>query len=1114
MASSSTLINASYDVFINHRGPDVKNEFATELYHALCRYGLRVFLDIEELEEGDKITSEIDGAIRTASVQIAIFSPDYASSSWCLNELLLMLEMLKSGSTILPIFYNVEPSDLRHKKYVVSLRSLAGKETIDFQTQVKKPRYEADLIEKWKNALSDAADISGFNLRTYNGDRGQLVDKVVQRVLEKMKMIPLDVSPYPTGLADKVKDLERIISLQQRSEGPRVVGIVGLGGIGKTTLAKELFNLHRRYYHRSCFLSDVRGKAAMGILNKLQRKLLLDLTKRKEVKIFDIDEGKAILKMYFSCPHEVLIVLDDVDHVEHLDALLLPVKDILNPGSLILVTSRNKDILTSSGIPQSSIYNLKGLNRQQSQVLFCSHAFDQSHPVSGFEQQVNEFLDVCNGLPLSLKVFGALLRGKEDMEYWRAQLYQISELLPQDIEGSLKISYDSLSRWEKQIFLDIACFFIGEDKDNAIRIWDGSGWGGKLCFMNLENKCLVEVDNKNHIKMHDHLRDLGRNIAKNEPGCPLRLWRTTEDLSNQSPVRGIKNLADCSRLGADTSSLQLLSAEGNLVESIVRVGQSPQLIWLCWLNCPFSSLPSWIPTKKLRVLKISEDDSGLETLWQESQVPMQLRELDIAATLLLKIPESIGQLKHLEKIVLKPGISDNMDLKSLPDEFCLLQSLKHLELSHCSEMKLLPDSFGNLTSLQHIMLSSLYSLEMLPDSFGNLKNVQHIRLSDCRKLKMLPETFGNYFTTLQHIDLSGCFRLKTLPDSFWKIYNLQHIDLSYCYNLEICPNSQTFGNLTELKYLNMKECKMLTISSETLGSITKLEYLCLPSCKRIEVLPPQVTHQRFMLELSLLCPGLKELSRDIQELSNLKRLHLGSSALETLPETIGQLRSLEELELHFCHRLKCLPDSMTKLSQLKKLKMVKMANLELLDIKECPSELPRRNVGEAGCMFTSTLANTRGPKGLHVQLNIQHLKLENCLKLVDVRALPTTIITLEMEGCLSLEMIGGLYGLAKLQMLKITLSRKLKELPGIETLVSLEMLSMGDLKKLNSIQGLGQLKMLRTLDIIKCPELQELPSVEDAKSLRKLTVCECPKLQWGERVMTQLRQQLHYCSVD
>jgi Leucine-rich repeat (LRR) protein len=998
------------------------------------------------------------------------------------------------------------------------------KKTFDYQTRQEKPRYDSDIIEKWRKALYDAANISGFDLETYNGNRAQMVDKIVQRVLDKMEKIPLHVSPYPTGLDEKIKDLERTVLLQHQRGGARVVGIVGLGGIGKTTLAKEFFNLHRSDYHRSCFLFDVRENAATGFLNKLQMRLLRELTKLNNEEIYNTHEGKAMLTRYLSSSHESLIVLDDVEHIEHLDALLLPIKDVIHSSSLILVTSRNKDVLISSAIPESSIYRLTGLSRQQSQELFCSHAFHRSHPVLGFQQEVNMFLDVCDGLPLSVKVFGALLRGNEDLEYWKAQYREISESqsLPPDIQRSLKISYDSLNPREKQIFLDIACFFIGEDRDTAIRIWDGSSWGGWLGFRNLENKCLVEVDNKNCIRMHDHLRDLGRDIAKNEPGCPLRLWCPAEDLNTQSPVRGIKNLADCSRLGADTSRLQLLSGEGNCVESILKVRQSPQLIWLCLFNCPYSSLPSWIRKKNLRVLKMSEDDLGLETLWQdesqcpdESQVPLQLRELDIAATHLLKIPKSIGQLKYLEKIVLKPGNSGDMKLETLPDEFCHLQSLKHLELNHCSRLKQMPDSFGNLTNLQHILFLSLYSLEMLPDSFGNLRNLQHIRLSDCKELHMLPEAFGKHCTTLQHIDLSGCFKLEMLPHSFWKLTNLQHIDLSYCYNLNMCPNSQTFGNLTQLKYLNMKECKRLSISSKTLGNITTLEYLCLPSCKLIEVLPPQVTHQRSLFELSLLCPRLKELSSDIRELSNLKRLHLGSNILETLPDSMGHLRSLETLELHSCHRLKCLPDSTAKLPRLKKLAIVKMDHLELLEIEECPSsELPMRNVDEEGCMFTSTLTNTRGPRGLHLQLNIQHLKIKDCVHLVEVRALPTTIIKLKLEGCSSLKKIGGLSGLAKLQTIKITLSRELEELLGIETLASLEMLSVGDLKKLNSIQGLGQLKKLRILDIIKCPELKELPSVEDARSLKKLTACECPKLQWGERVKTQLRQRLQYFSID
>jgi hypothetical protein len=99
-------------------------------------------------------------------------------------------------------------------------------------------------------------------------------------------------------------------------------------------------------------------------------------------------------------------------------------------------------------------------------------AFGQPHPVIGFDEMVEKFLKVCNGLPLSLKVLGALLRGKDDLRYWKAQLQKTSKILPRDIQSTLQISYDALDEVEKQIFLDIACFFIGEDRNTAIRIWD------------------------------------------------------------------------------------------------------------------------------------------------------------------------------------------------------------------------------------------------------------------------------------------------------------------------------------------------------------------------------------------------------------------------------------------------------------------------------------------------------------------------------------------------------------------------------------------------------------------------------------------------------------------
>lgn len=172
-----------YDVFINHRGPDVKKTLASYLYHSLVAHGLRVFLDTEEMQEGDSLTSQIEGAIRTAFIHIAIFSPRYAESSWCLDELVLMLE---SRSTIIPIFHTVKPSELTSEngKYAQHLRQLEEK-----TDQEGKPRYDPATIRKWKTALSDVDKSTEFDLEHYDSDEGLLADEVTQRVLsEEVKL--------------------------------------------------------------------------------------------------------------------------------------------------------------------------------------------------------------------------------------------------------------------------------------------------------------------------------------------------------------------------------------------------------------------------------------------------------------------------------------------------------------------------------------------------------------------------------------------------------------------------------------------------------------------------------------------------------------------------------------------------------------------------------------------------------------------------------------------------------------------------------------------------------------------------------------------------------------
>lgn len=178
-----------YDVFLNHRGKDVKNTLASNLYYRLRDHELQVFFDKEEMQKGSRINSVIENAINFSSIHIVILSENYAQSEWCLDELLLMID---SGSIIIPIFYDVKPTDIwwnpvdgRNGVYAEALRILEEEKTFDPETQQEKPRYESHTIEMWKKALMEVtAGREGLKLETYDGDEGKLVDMIVQEVVK------------------------------------------------------------------------------------------------------------------------------------------------------------------------------------------------------------------------------------------------------------------------------------------------------------------------------------------------------------------------------------------------------------------------------------------------------------------------------------------------------------------------------------------------------------------------------------------------------------------------------------------------------------------------------------------------------------------------------------------------------------------------------------------------------------------------------------------------------------------------------------------------------------------------------------------------------------------
>ncbi|KAG2668399.1 hypothetical protein I3760_15G158700 [Carya illinoinensis] len=158
MASSSSSCSDTspwlHDVFLSFRGVDTRNTFVGHLYDALARKGIHVYRDDVDLRRGTEISPTLLQAIKSSRISIIVFSKNYASSTWCLDELLKILECKESKQQIvLPIFYHVDPSDVRHQ------RGSFGKALAEHAEKL----YDDISLQRWKVALRDVANLSGYD---------------------------------------------------------------------------------------------------------------------------------------------------------------------------------------------------------------------------------------------------------------------------------------------------------------------------------------------------------------------------------------------------------------------------------------------------------------------------------------------------------------------------------------------------------------------------------------------------------------------------------------------------------------------------------------------------------------------------------------------------------------------------------------------------------------------------------------------------------------------------------------------------------------------------------------------------------------------------------------
>ncbi|XP_024192247.1 TMV resistance protein N isoform X1 [Rosa chinensis] len=979
-SSPSSTRPWKYHVFLSFRGEDTRNNFTGHLCSALRQKGINTFMD-DELRRGEDISTALLEAIEESKISIIVFSENYASSKWCLEELVKILECKELYKQMVwPIFYKVNPSDIRN------YRACFGEALANHECKFK---VDMEKVQIWKAALKEAANLSGWTLSEHRSESSFIHDIVGEISKQVINHTYLDVAKYPVGIKCRVQEILELLDVEGRDV--HMVGIWGAGGIGKTTNAKAVYNSIAHKFEGICFLETVRGNSmgAKGLV-KLQKTLLREILKETKLKVANVARGITMIKERLQYKR-VLLVLDDVDDMDQLNKLAGD-PSWFGMGSKIIITTRDKKLLRGHCV--NLIYEVKELDHDEALDLFSMNAFKRSQPSDGYVELTERAICYAQGLPLALTILGSSLCN-ENAELWQAALDGFKSSKIQDI---LKQSYDGLDeRVVKEAFLDIACFFKGEERAHVIKILEACGYNPKYVINVLIERALISIDRYDCIWIHDLVEEMGRDIvhqqSPNDPGNRSRLWFHKDvyyvltENTGTTNVIGIKvelpEDSDVICLSGTTFSnmrnLRLFIHRSGCYSGFVdNLPNSLKVV--DWPDCDLQFLPSNsiprelapinMPRSRITVLGdgfkhlinlTSIDLEDCQYLTKVSDISgspnLQRLNLDHCKNL-VEVHPSVGYLEKLNYL----SLWNSPRLETFPTEVSwksmrelLLRSCKRLEsfinivhkmesitymtlrgsgikelhswIGCCTSLEILdlggtpikrlPSTIENLTSLRELKLSGI-PIKELPSSVGYFTSLMELDVSKTL-IEELPSSIEN-LTSLTKLELSETF-ITGLPSSIWYLTSLEELDVSGTLIEELPSSIEYLTSLRELK-LSKTRIKELPLS---IGCLTSLEELD-ASESLIEELPSSIEHLTALTELKLSKTPIKELPSSIGFLTSLRVLDASETLIEELPLSIGNLIGLDDLALKGCANLTNVPHSVYGGLQ----------QLRFLDLSWCP----------------------------------------------------------------------------------------------------------------------------------------------------------------------------------
>ncbi|XP_059663740.1 disease resistance protein RUN1-like [Cornus florida] len=848
-----------YDVFVSYRGDDTGKNFTDHLYSRLNDAGINTFRDKNDVQRGEEISQELLKAIRGSNICIIVFSRNYATSKWCLDELVEIMKCWKQlrRQWVLPVFYKVKPSEV-------------AEQTGDFEKAFVKhddQKVDKDKVSRWKAALTEAGKLAGrWDLDDTDGHEGEFIKKFVKYILSVLNHTYLHVATHPVGIDTRLEYMKNMLSVG--TNDVRTVGICGMRGIGKTTIAKAVYNYFFYAFECKSFLANVRENFKQH-KNQicLQEQLLSEILKTEVRNVGNVDRGIEVIKKRL-CNRKVLLVLSDVDQLDQLIAFSCHSesarKACFGPGSRIIITTRHEHLLKQ--IKVNDIYMAEELNETESLELFCWHAFERIDPKEGYAHLSNDVVRYSKGFPLVLEVLGSWLREFEGIAEWESTLEKMKKTPHDKIQENLKISFDALDSYDKKIFLDIACFFIGMDKDYVTKVLDGCDLFATSGIGVLNRRHLVTINEGNKLMMHDLLRDMGREIvcqeSANDLGQRSRLWHyedALDVLTNRTGTNKIEGLA----LNMDGPIKVSFGAKAFKKMHDLRLLQlnnvnitggyeclSEKLRWLCWHGFPLNSVPSNFSQEML--VAIDMKYSKLRQVWKGNKVLEKLKILDL---------------------------SHSHFVTRITTHFSTLPNLEELILEDCRSLKMIDESIGSLDKLVLLNLKDCANLRNLPRSIGMLKSLETLVLSGCLKFDEFPEEIGEIKSLT--VLLAGRTAVRQVPVSIVNLKNLQYLSLS---RYKGSP-SKSFLSLFSSWVSPKKSPDPTTLLPNSLLGLTSLTKLSLSHCNLSEGAIPE----------------------DIGSLSSLQYLALGDNNFFSLPTSISRLSKLETLRLERCTNLRSVP---------------------------------------------------------------------------------------------------------------------------------------------------------------------------------------------------------------